>query len=566
MGIPYYFYTIYKKYAHSKMMLTEHVIAKKHIDHLFFDYNSLIHPCAQKVMLDDKDEHKDIEASIIDSCITYTRYIIHTLKPKCVYIMIDGVAPRAKMNQQRERRYKSYFFKLLPTCDNDNDNDNNVDTSSKWDSNKITPGTYFMSRIGDALQNLKKEMEMLSVCNVHISDSNEPGEGEHKMMTLIERSASILPTDTICIYGLDADLIMLGMLCQKTSNIILIRDNTFNSKAKECERTYTYLDILKLKGAIVQEIVGMCKQECAHVELSQQSENNIVCDYIFLCFLLGNDFLHHVPSLVIKENAVNVLLKYYIKVLVQNFNNNTFTFLINPSSELSDRINLPMLRSIFGHLASSEEYFFTHVWSVYKSKSPVYKDTYSIKDLSEKTTSQLCFFKDDIIRYNLSGFKTRYYLYYGIHDVDEACQNYIQGLFWVLGYYQQHSHKNWIWFYNFHNTPLISDLYAYLLKQSSNFEELKTNVKKNIDVPSAPFSCLQQLFMVLPKESLLAILKDATPEKYYTKMKRILNVKSISLQKNYPQLLSFDTIHKEYLWQTKIFFDQIDIRFLESIM
>ena len=80
-----------------------------------------------------------------------------------------------------------------------------------WDTNQITPGTKFMNQLSIYLQNRCKEF------NVHcvLSDSNEPGEGEHKIMKYMDT----LPMNTTnVVYGLDADLIMLSMI----ENILFI--------------------------------------------------------------------------------------------------------------------------------------------------------------------------------------------------------------------------------------------------------------------------------------------------------------------------------------------------------
>ena len=144
MGIPYYFYTIYKKYSNANIMISEHDIANQNVEHLFFDYNSMIHPCAHQALTClNPDEHpttEEIEEEIIKACISYTRYVLNLLKPKHAYVMIDGVAPRGKIVQQRERRYKSHFFKHLNT---------EAQTVVNWDTNKITPGTGFMAKMSE---------------------------------------------------------------------------------------------------------------------------------------------------------------------------------------------------------------------------------------------------------------------------------------------------------------------------------------------------------------------------------------------------------------------------------
>ena len=37
-------------------------------------------------------------------------------------------------------------------------------------------------------------------------------------------------------------------------------------------------------------------------------KNNIINDFIFICYLMGNDFLPHLPSLDIYENAIDTLI------------------------------------------------------------------------------------------------------------------------------------------------------------------------------------------------------------------------------------------------------------------
>ena len=546
MGIPWYFYTIYKKYNYENdLMINEHVISEIEIEYLFLDYNSMIHPCAQKVLaLTDETNESKLEELIIKTCLDYTRYIINVIKPRITYIMIDGVAPRAKINQQRERRYKSHFFKEFSG-------------SVKWNSNKITPGTKFMDNLIQALNIFKKELG-----NIIISDSNEPGEGEHKMMSTIGTlpsndvvdkdtlpSNDVVDKDTlpsnkgkICIYGLDADLLMLSLLNISSSNIILLRDNTFNTKLSECDKVYTYVNIKKLRQYICQEL----RQDNCFENIS---DDNLIQDYIFLCFLLGNDFLEHVPSLIIKENGLTILIKSYNTVVQKYGGKNS---LIN-KNELYNKnwqacINLYMLRDIFYELSKVEDYFYSNIYSAYK-KGLIYRDIYDLDQINIDCKN-VFFYKTDIIKYNQRGYKNRYYQFYDVYNKESAIQEYITGLYWILGYYNGHIHDNWSWFYSQHATPFASDIFTFLSKD----QNIKFIHKSNLQIlqPTIPNTTLEQLFMVLPKDSLIEIL-ESIDQHIYEKTLRMFNTYSKNLEDYYPTKIYLELIHKEYLWQSKIF-------------
>lgn len=577
MGIPWYFYNIYTKYnTENDLTISEEDISKLDISDLFLDYNSMIHPCSQKAIelyeLEINDNKRsfnleDLEEEIIKSCLNYTRYIISMIKPTKLYIMIDGVAPRAKINQQRERRYKSHFFKGLPLIKESNESKDKIKVV--WNSNKITPGTLFMEKLSNSLNKFKIELlqnnntDFYAPKDIIISDSNEAGEGEHKMMKIISNKEYFNNEKKICIYGLDADLIMLSLMNNFANKIILIRDNTFNKKLLESKRNYMYLNIYKLKKYICKDL----RYENKSLTIERISDNDLLLDYIFLCFLLGNDFLEHVPSLMIKENGINILLKYYNLVM----NTKKYKKLVNIKNfkDIKDNINLDMLKDIFYNLSKSEEYFFKNVYSVYKHKKSksgiIYKDIYDLEKINnnnevilptnigviseeqETVMQNGYFYKDDILKLNEIGYKQRYYNFYGIEINDNkftVCKNYLTGLYWILGYYNGHCHENWDWFYENGAIPFASDIFHYLLNYKDDFY---VNIKSSI-----PNTQLEQLFMVLPRDSLLEIIGELDV-KLLEKTRRIFNTYSEELESYYPKIINFELINKEYLWQSKIF-------------
>ena len=119
MGIPYYFYYLTAKYND---IIIKSLPSK--IDIYAIDFNGIIHPEAAKETNEDQ-----LIKNLWDKINKY--YDIY--KPNKLLICIDGVAPLAKIIQQRKRRYLTYFKNKIDKI------------TSKWDTNAISPGTKFMN-------------------------------------------------------------------------------------------------------------------------------------------------------------------------------------------------------------------------------------------------------------------------------------------------------------------------------------------------------------------------------------------------------------------------------------
>lgn len=113
-----------------------------------------------------------------------------------------------------------------------------------------------------------------------------------------------------CLYGLDADLIILG-LCTHEMHFVILREEVQFGKQKKTtsvEETKFYL----LHLSLLREYL-----ELEFQELKQHDKfniGNLIDDWILLGFLVGNDFIPHLPGLHISSNALPLLYKTYIKV------------------------------------------------------------------------------------------------------------------------------------------------------------------------------------------------------------------------------------------------------------
>ena len=157
---------------------------------------------------------KDLMLTLFDSI----DFMMKTIKPRrLLYMAVDGVAPRAKMNQQRSRRFRSARDLAEARREAAARGEVHAD-EDVFDSNCITPGTEFMAMINEHMKFFirKKIAEdpQWQATRVIYSGHDVAGEGEHKIVQYIRAcklDPDYDPNTRHCMAGLDADLIMLGL-------------------------------------------------------------------------------------------------------------------------------------------------------------------------------------------------------------------------------------------------------------------------------------------------------------------------------------------------------------------
>eukprot|EP01080_Neovahlkampfia_damariscottae_P009331 gene9331-1418_t len=308
MGVPSFYIWLSQKFPNISMKayeeggdLSKPNPNKVEFDNLYLDMNGIIHPCVHPT---DKPAPKN-EEEMFDAIFKYLDKIFSIVRPrKVIYMALDGVAPRSKQNQQRARRFKSCkdSEKIHEIEEKLAKEHGITKKKNSFDSNVISPGTQFMEKVSQALQyfitsKLTKEKAFKDVKFI-LSDSNVPGEGEHKVLEFIRTQRSQKgydPNTKHCMVGLDADLIFLALTTHEPFFYIL-REQMFN-KSK-----FTLYEFLKIE--ILREYLRKEFQELPNVERS-------IDDFVFMCMLVGNDFLPRLPSLDIQEGSIDTLISTY---------------------------------------------------------------------------------------------------------------------------------------------------------------------------------------------------------------------------------------------------------------
>ncbi|KAF9670330.1 hypothetical protein SADUNF_Sadunf13G0057200 [Salix dunnii] len=344
-------------------------------DNLYLDMNGIIHPCFHPEGLPPPTTYEEVFAAVFK----YIDRIFSIVRPrKLLFMAIDGVAPRAKMNQQRSRRFRAARDAACQALSIETNGgivseseEGSLEQVAKLDSNVITPGTEFMDLLSSALRSyiglrMKEKLGWRGI-KVILSDANVAGEGEHKIMSYIRLQRNLPgfdPNTRHCLYGLDADLIMLALASHEI-HFSILREDLGNAstggkffKEKEKQRVMKRQklngdseEIGKFAEKIENHILGM-KFQFLNVWILREylaydmripdttmkvDLERVIDDFVFMCLFVGNDFLPHIPSLEISEvgefhkpfGAIDLLMTIYKKEFAQMGGYLTNSFEIN---------------------------------------------------------------------------------------------------------------------------------------------------------------------------------------------------------------------------------------------
>jgi 5'-3' exoribonuclease 1 len=401
------------------------------VDNVLIDMNGIFHPAAQKVFRYGKYSKPLLtparEPSVKDFYTEVGREIdrIVALVPptKRLILCVDGVAPVAKQVQQRQRRYKS-------------------SPEPGFDPNSLTPGTQLMHDLCNYVETYIKRYTDIEVV---WSPSSVPGEGEMKLMNFVKFYAG--RGDSSAVYGLDADILLLSLCTMKQGQRMYV--------VREREIDHAVIDVARVRESLVSKL----RWRGAADEL-------LVTDFVFMCFLVGNDFLKRAPGIDIVTGSIEKLIGAY-KDTCQISGH------ITRMSDGECLFNHKTLGLFFQNLGTLEQQLF---------------------DIKARNVSQ--YIEDPLFNkyigssgFDVEGYRREYYAAKFADPVDRVCREYIEGLEWVLRYYTG-GVPSWKWFYPYNYSPFISDIahvHDYRTKQYGR---------------TVPYDQFFQLMLVLPPRSM----------------------------------------------------------------
>eukprot|EP01022_Parablepharisma_sp_SALTPOND_P027889 TRINITY_DN683_c0_g1_i1.p1 TRINITY_DN683_c0_g1~~TRINITY_DN683_c0_g1_i1.p1 ORF type:complete len:1361 (+),score=161.89 TRINITY_DN683_c0_g1_i1:90-4085(+) len=330
MGIPKFYKWLLRRYplAVSKVERDEDVPP---VDNLYVDMNGLVHIIVhgntiERHLLTSQMVNSGHMEELWCEIFRYLDDLVHIVNPrKFLVIALDSVTPVAKMNQQRSRRMRD-----LKSIEEMTEMVKQYGGAELFDINAISPGTEFMHQLNEKvdffLQRKINEDPLYQQIKIVFSNANVPGEGEHKIMEFLrhyKHSPEYDPNTRHCIYGLDADLIMLALLSHEP-NMILFREIVEHKPLRVKALKGVTRPIL-LKGVEYEIFYVSILREYFEIEYSYLKPllpfkfnlERIIDDFIFFCLFVGNDFVPYLYTVDINYGSLDEIIRIYKSTLPQ---------------------------------------------------------------------------------------------------------------------------------------------------------------------------------------------------------------------------------------------------------
>nr|CCC93763.1 putative 5'-3' exoribonuclease 2 [Trypanosoma congolense IL3000] len=544
-------------------------------DNLYLDMNGLVHPCCHDTA---PLPEPASEEEMFERIFAQVDLVFKIVRPrKCLVMCVDGVAPQSKMNQQRSRRFRAAeesveSGRLSAECLAELRKKGlpEPDIRPRWDHNVITPATPFMERLGLAVEwfILKKlnEDPAWGKIVVVFSDAHVAGEGEHKIMQYIRGlrvQPGYDPNTSHVIYGMDADLICLGLITHER-NVTILR-NQLTDSFQAAHNAFCYFHIAEYRECLRKSFLA----------LSGMNLERIIDDFVFLCFFVGNDFLPHIPLISLKAKGLEMLLNHYVEELCNT------SYLTN-KGEVNFAVLPGFLERFVANYMNQLKREYAIMWGMRSRAKCRVKESleqcnagvkaalgdlkpdrsnaqkisnvvYGLLLSAAKERARFVGGKEPLgFSYSDENFRDKYYeTKFGWDPsnrrkfekkIARCCAEYYRGTQWVMRYYTVGC-PSWEWFYPYYYAPLLEDLAAF---------SGTVNVEMHLGVPRHP---VVQLLAVLPRLSVKGL-----PEPLHN---AVLDPDSV-LGEFYPDTIDVDHSEANFSYQGVLKLPFIDSEKLQA--
>jgi len=466
MGIPSYYKRLIDRFPKLVSKGVKLATGARKADILLMDFNCLIYQCVRSEKLPPygAEGREAWEGALIEEVKRYTVDVWDVAgRPSEVVIAVDGVVPMAKMRQQRLRRFKSLWLAAA-------EREAGVRSGEAWDTNAITPGTAFMEALGRGLQQLCRARGS----GWAVSGADEPGEGEQKLMAWMRRQeAGRLAKKEVVVYGLDADLILLSLLCfaKDTPQVAgwrLLRELAeFEGGSGSGGGGFGSLDIGELLSLLVPYGIPSA---------------DYMMEYVCGMSFLGNDFLPHSLSVKIREGGHDLLCSTLTSIHTEKGR------LVGPEG----RVNLAACAGFLRRWAAEEEAWIKENFAAkYKGRGPPPRNEreramLNVTNLPLEWKEEGCIWSRESGGRFVDDWREIYRRrWLREADVGEAAREYVKGLQWIMDYYTGKP-VSYDWYFPWNVPPLWSDILGACEAGASAPE------------PTSPVAPQEQLAMVLP--------------------------------------------------------------------
>lgn len=432
MGVPKFF-----KWLSSKSEF-KNVILPGNISSLNIDINAELHRAAaesygysqnltseEQIKKIDDNKKKNItqlEEQFIEKFIQNLNETINKAgATDILYLAVDGIPPFAKIIQQRNRRFLTFWTRKFEI---------------PFDSNAISPGTRLMEKIDVRIRKWIKETGNLPN-KVMYSGADIPGEGEHKIMNAFREETYYDINKNHVVLGMDTDLFMLTLV-SPINNIYLWRPQVGEK-----------LQVISINQAKLQ-IASMMNVD---VRVAPK-------DFVLITSLLGNDFIPRHPSLENFQFSIDKLLELY-RSSAKHFIKNT--------------IDWEKFRPFLKQLAIIEPDLLVYNREHYEYPIPFVTLSESIINhkFSYNTFKNLWYKK---VQTNEEEMLNKY------NGIEDMCISYMETIEFVLEYYVTGNISN-EYHYKYHYPPLLVDLYNISVSKSTQVSTEKRWIRLPKEIP-----------------------------------------------------------------------------------